>query len=185
MKDTPRNPETGYYPRPDLRPFLSYALVLRTVFTSLPAFHGFLLIWSMLWFSSPPLSVVLYHWTVPFPNRLQTIFTYVVLCSTSTLGNCLIMPRRRKRAIIDRPPNSPGHRRPRPRGSPQHDLHRVSPLHWVVENSKAFAVLGPKILQWTIKDSVHPTLLCFSAASSRVCNGGQHPNTEGGYEPTW
>ncbi len=45
-----------------------------------------------------------------------------------------------------RPPNSPGHRRSRPRGSPRRDLHRVSPLHRGCEYSKAFAVLGPKIL---------------------------------------
>ncbi len=45
-----------------------------------------------------------------------------------------------------RPPNYPGHRRPGPRGSPRHDLHRVSPLHRCSEYSKAFAVHGPKIL---------------------------------------
>ncbi len=84
-----------------------------------------------------------------------------------------------------RPPNSPGHRRSRPRGSPRHDFHRVSPLHRGCEYSKAFDVLGPKILLWTIKDSVYPTLLCLSAASSRVCNEGQRPNTEGWYKPTW
>ncbi len=45
-----------------------------------------------------------------------------------------------------RPPNSPGHRRPRPRGSPRHDLRRVRPLQRGCEYSKAFAVHGPKIL---------------------------------------
>ncbi len=84
-----------------------------------------------------------------------------------------------------RPPNSPGHGRPRPRGSPWHDLHWFSPLQRSCEYSKAFAVHGPKILLWTIQNSVYPALLCLSAASSRVCIGGQLPNTEGGYEPTW
>ncbi len=45
-----------------------------------------------------------------------------------------------------RPPNSPGPRRRRPRGSPRHDLHRASPLHRGCKYSKAFAVHGPKIL---------------------------------------
>ncbi len=70
------------------------------------------------------------------------------------------------------------------KGFPQHDLHRVSPLHRGCEYSKVFAVHGPKILLCTVKDSVHPTLLRLSVASSRVCNGGQRPNTEGGYKPT-
>ncbi len=38
---------------------------------------------------------------------------------------------------------------------------------------------------WTMQDNVYPALLCLSAASSRVCNRGQRPNTEGGYKPTW
>ncbi len=78
---------------------------------------------------------------------------------------------------------SPCHRRPRPGGSNRHDLHAVSKLHRGCEYSKAFAVHGPKIHLWTIQDSVHPTLLCLSVASSRVCNWGQRPNTEGEYKP--
>ncbi len=66
----------------------------------------------------------------------------------------MCMPRRREPpstfSVVlrgrHRPPNSPGHRRPRPRGSPRHDLHRVSPLQRCSEYSKAFAVHGPKIL---------------------------------------
>ncbi len=50
---------------------------------------------------------------------------------------------------------------------------------------EAFAVLGPKILLWTIKDSVYSTLQCLSGAPSRVCNGSQRSYTEGGYKPTW
>ncbi len=43
---------------------------------------------------------------------------------------------------------------------------------------------GPKILLWTIQNSVYPTLLCLSAATPRVCNGSQRPNTEGWYKPS-
>ncbi len=48
-----------------------------------------------------------------------------------------------------------------------------------------FAGFGPNILRWTVNDSVYPALMCLSAASSRVRNGGQHSYTEGGYKPTW
>ncbi len=59
-------------------------------------------------------------------------------------------------------------------GLPEGDQHPPNALllHRGCEYSKAFAVLGPKILLLTIKDSVYPALLCLSAASSRVCNGG-------------
>ncbi len=66
-------------------------------------------------------------------------------------------------------------------GSPRHDLHRVSPLQRGYEYSKATVFHRPKILLWTIQNSVYPALLYLSAATPRVCNGSQRPNTEGWY----
>ncbi len=70
------------------------------------------------------------------------------------------------------PLNSPGHRRPRPGSPPRNDLRRVRPLQGGCEYSKAITFHGPKILQWTIKNSVH------SAVTPRVCNGRHRPNVE-------
>ncbi len=69
-------------------------------------------------------------------------------------------------------------------GSPRHALCHASPMHRGCDYSKAFAVFGPKILLYTINDSVYPALLCLSAVTSRVCSGGQRSNTEGEYKPT-
>ncbi len=45
--------------------------------------------------------------------------------------------------------------------------------------SKASVFHGPKIVLRTIQNSVHPSVLCHSAATPGVCNGSQRPNTEG------
>ncbi len=58
------------------------------------------------------------------------------------------------------PPNSTGHRRPRPACSPSHDLHRVSPVQRGYEYNKAIAFHGPKILKGTIQNSVY-SLYCI------------------------
>ncbi len=55
-----------------------------------------------------------------------------------------------------RPPNSSGHRCPRPGGSSPHDLHRVSPLQRGFEYSKAIALHGRTILLWTVPNNVFP-----------------------------
>ncbi len=63
-------------------------------------------------------------------------------------------------------------------GFPRHDLRRVSPLPKGCQYSKAIAFHGPNILLRTIQNSAYPAVLCLSAASSRVCNGGQRPYTD-------
>ncbi len=118
--------------------------------------------------------------TNPSPATLS-----VYKAESRRLSNLMRLSRRQYDSKLADEMKSTGHRRKRPRDSPRRDLHRVSPLHRGCEYSKAFAVLDPKILLWNIQDSVYPALLCLNAASSRICSGGQLPNSEGGYKPTW
>ncbi len=61
--------------------------------------------------------------------------------------------------------------------------------NWIQELNKSVLLrqdccFGRTYKSWPTHPD-HPTLLCLSAASSRVCNGGQRPYTEGGNKPTW
>ncbi len=75
-----------------------------------------------------------------------------------------------------RPPNSPGHRRPRPRGPSRHDLHLVSKLQRGCEYSKVVALHDPSVVFRTFQSSLCSTILCYSAAAPRVRNESQLSN---------
>ncbi len=72
----------------------------------------------------------------------------------------------------------PGNRRPKPGGSPRHDLQRVSPLQRGCEYSKAIDFHGPKILLRTIQTASIP-LYCTGVSYGRLIKGWYKPTGEG------